>query len=94
MIEIKLNKETINKFNEMKRQEYKKQITELEERFFHKYSEHFEDNLPWLTLNYWPSVKYTLQCNMGVIKRENVDESRFVLGTLYLKDLADQHGSF
>ena len=94
MIKIDLTTETIERFNQMKKQEYTDKITDLEKRFFQQYSEYFYDNLSWLSKNIWPTIKYALTCQMGVIDEENIDQSKYMMGVVNLKDLVDQHGSF
>ncbi len=94
MIKLDLRVETINKYNEMIKKEYETQIADLEKRFFAKYSEYYQDDMAWLTLNFWPSVKYALQCSMGVIKQEKIDHSRLMLGNMHINDLVNQYGSF
>lgn len=94
MIKLKLDKQTIQNYYIMKKQEYTDKITDLEKRFFQQYSEHFCDNLSWLSKNLWPTIKYALSCQMGAIAEENVDQSKYMMGVVNLKDLVDQHGSF
>ncbi len=95
MIQIKLDREIVKTYNQMKRKEYKDRIELIEKEFFKKYSEHFvDDGAAWLAQHIWPSVKYTIQCQMGVIKKKDVDQNRLMMGMICFNDLINEYGAF
>ncbi len=77
----------------MTKKEYTDKITDIEKKFFLKYSKYYCDDLFWLSQNIWPNVKYTLQCQMGLIHEDNIDQDRYTMGVVQYTDLVDEYGA-